>query len=370
MITVKEEFLADVKLRKAIALGGHEVVTLWLILKAYAARHGTDGFVPAEELEALCLGLLKRPSKAMRALVECGKVRPDGTRGAGLVDVVPHGWQLHDYLDHAVSGDELAERLSNDRARKQLQRARAKLRAALVERGATPEQAQALVRDLSREEVTRRLECMSRDMSRDMGGTNSVTNTGTSQRDPRASARARAHAHVRGPAQPSPAQPDPPGESSPTDLPGQSAEPAPQALSGVGSLTGAGHQARAHLLRLERSFARSPQAYPAEGFEPSEETRDLAARVGLDLEDERRKHRDYALKHGRVCLDWDADLRSWLDRGAAWKRKEAQREAERAARFGKPPGLEEHEDRTAKARADLERWRREFGVESVEVANG
>lgn len=134
-------------------------------------------------------------------------------------------------------------------------------------------------------------------------------------------------------------------ESHPKDLPGQDREPPPpRALSGAGSATKVREQARAHMVRLERSFQRRPTQL-AEDFEPSEQARDLATRLGLDLAEELEAMRLHARSHGSVSCDWDADLQRWLRRGADFRRRQAQRDRERAERYGTPPGREEHEDR-------------------------
>lgn len=95
MITVKEEFLVDPKTQLAIKKGGYQVVVLWLSMKAFAAAKLTNGFVPDEMIEHLP-GAPSRARKALDALVNCGLLQADGTRGSGLVDRVEHGWQLHD----------------------------------------------------------------------------------------------------------------------------------------------------------------------------------------------------------------------------------------------------------------------------------
>lgn len=98
------------------------------------------------------------------------------------------------------------------------------------------------------------------------------------------------------------------------------------------------------MVRLERSFQRRPTQL-AEDFEPSEQARDLATRLGLDLAEELEAMRLHARSHGSVSCDWDADLQRWLRRGADFRRRQAQRDRERAERYGTPPGREEHEDR-------------------------
>ena len=122
MIVVKEEFLVSKKLRRAIEIGGHEALTLWLFLKGYAAQHPSDGFVPDEEIDDVTHGLVRRARYKLSALTECGHLQRDGTRGPGLVDKVEHGWQLHDYEDHANSQTDEELRREKARLKKRAQR--------------------------------------------------------------------------------------------------------------------------------------------------------------------------------------------------------------------------------------------------------
>lgn len=117
MITIKEEFVGGRKWRRAIELGGADTILLWLAMKRYAAEELSNGFVPNDELDHLP-GAPSSPRDALQALLECGKVKEDGTRGAGLVDPHPRGWQLHDYLDHANSAEQEAVRKEKARKRK------------------------------------------------------------------------------------------------------------------------------------------------------------------------------------------------------------------------------------------------------------
>lgn len=112
MITVKEEFLRCDKTRRALQLGGAEAVLVWLALKGYCSENLTDGFIPYEDVDALVDNLVdstKRES-ALAALVDCGRMRPDGSRGPGLLERGEFGWQLHDYLDHCDPADIQAAR--------------------------------------------------------------------------------------------------------------------------------------------------------------------------------------------------------------------------------------------------------------------
>lgn len=196
------------KTRRALATAGAEALVYWLALKAYCAANPTDGFVPYEVLDDLLTGLIppKRRAKARQALIECGAVGRDGIRGPGLVHELEFGLQLHDYGDHAMDAVEIEERRRTDRARKELQRSRLRLKRALEDLGMHSEAAEVF--RMSHDAVTARLEDMSRDMSRDtmrdVPRIAPVTVT-----PPRA--RAPTHAGTRdpNPAQPNPAQPNP-----------------------------------------------------------------------------------------------------------------------------------------------------------------
>lgn len=222
MITIKEEFLRNPKVLRAIKLGGHDAITLWLALKSYAAQHPTNGFVPDEELDGLCAGLVKAPRKRILALVECGRLNPDGSRGSGLVDPHDLGWQLHDYLDHATSSDEVEERIDKDRERKRAQRERVKLRRLLVDGGVTLEAADQMTRAMTRGQVQdeiARLEDNGRDghgtvtgqragRSRDNGRDN-VTDGHADTSQACAPPRTGPRAPTAGRAHPNPTQPNP-----------------------------------------------------------------------------------------------------------------------------------------------------------------
>lgn len=220
MITLKEEWLTEEKTERAIELGGEGVVRMWLALKSYAARKLTDGFVPDEAIDTL-RGAPKRPRRLLQALVDCGLQKPDGSRGSGLVDKVEHGWQLHDYLDHAVSADEETERREKERRRKQTYRAIKRL-AALA--GVTfDEVRRRFPGDADAEAIEDLIEGIeSGDMSWDSPGTNGRDNVpgqrtgqsrGTSRAGTPSGARTRdARARPRAP-QPSPAQPSPGSDS-------------------------------------------------------------------------------------------------------------------------------------------------------------
>ncbi len=193
MITIKEEFVGCAKITRAVELAGWQALGLWLAMKAYAAENLTDGFVPDEVIPKL-RGAPKNARKVLAALVACGPLAPDGSRGAGLVDPHPLGWQLHKYEDHASSATEQELRKEKARERKRRQR----------------------------ENQARELEALKAGQARDGHAGQSVTTsvtTSVTERDshagqspgPRAQAGARPPAHVRerdpSPAQPSPAQP-------------------------------------------------------------------------------------------------------------------------------------------------------------------
>jgi len=123
MIVIKEEFVGSDKYRRAAKLGGSDAIVLWLALKCYASKYPrTLGFIPSEAIADLP-GAPKRTRKAFDALLACGELLPSGERGAGLVEWVDGGWQLHDYLDHSVAPEELELRKEKARLKKQRQRA-------------------------------------------------------------------------------------------------------------------------------------------------------------------------------------------------------------------------------------------------------
>jgi hypothetical protein len=140
-----------------------------------------------------------------------------------------------------MTATELEDRKQADRDRKQLQRDRAKARVLLTESGTPRQEAERLVRDMSRDSVCDILRDMSRDMSRDV--------------TPRADTRVRPPTRDPSPAQPSPTQPfaaaareaidqpeDDPGE--PTDSQVRSVVPEPGAVAAPVAGFGA---ARLHL---------------------------------------------------------------------------------------------------------------------------
>lgn len=131
MITIKEEFLGSIKTKRAIKLGGSDSVVLWLALKGYVSAGNTGGFIPTEAIPDLD-GVPKNWRKAMRSLVECGKLKPDGTRGPGLVHEVEHGYQLHDYEDHGTPVEVEEER--RRKAREQKRRRREQIKREAEER--------------------------------------------------------------------------------------------------------------------------------------------------------------------------------------------------------------------------------------------
>jgi hypothetical protein len=220
LITIKEEFLASPKMRRAIELGGHESIVFWLFLKAYAAMNPADGFIPDEEIDRLGIGIVKAPRRKLEALVTCGKLQPDGSRGAGLVDVAPHGWQLHDYEDHANNQTDEEVRKVKARLKKQEQRRR---------------KSEELER-LKAQEEAGRVPLSSPGHSGDSHGDTDGDTTGDSPRDTNEGTLARAPAYARDPArsQPSPAQPSG-GEKIPPPPAGRPRDPMGASFAGLRS---------------------------------------------------------------------------------------------------------------------------------------
>jgi hypothetical protein len=127
MIVAKEELVGGEKYMRAYKLGRGEAIMMWWALKCYASKNpSTEGFIPDEDIDGL-VGAPRQPRKALQALVECGGLRRDGSRGAGLVDPVEGGWQLHDYGDHSVPLEELELRRERAKLKKRQQRARQRI---------------------------------------------------------------------------------------------------------------------------------------------------------------------------------------------------------------------------------------------------
>jgi len=199
VITVKEEFVGCDKWKRAVELAGSDSIVMWLALKRYAAANLTDGFIPDEEIERLN-GAPKRPRKALDALLNCGAMKPSGSRDVGLVEQKGAlGWQLHDYEDHANSATE--EELRKEKARERKRR--------------------------QREEKARELEALKagqrRDMSQGQNGTivppnerdNSAGHVPGTERDKSQGPHAQTGARPPAPApqrDPSPTQPNPAAE--------------------------------------------------------------------------------------------------------------------------------------------------------------
>lgn len=137
---LKEEFVGCPKWMRAIKLAGSDAIVMWLAIKLYASTHPTNGFVPDEEVELL-RGAPRNPRKALKALVECGAIGPDGQRGAGLVEPALHGWQMHDYTEHANSSEHelLRKEKARDRKRQQRERERLELEARRLAAGVHPQ---------------------------------------------------------------------------------------------------------------------------------------------------------------------------------------------------------------------------------------
>ena len=70
--------------------------TLWIHGLAYSGRNLTDGLIPTGMLRRLCN--TANPAKAAAELVT-----------TGLWDLVPAGWEIHDYCEHQRTSDEVEE---------------------------------------------------------------------------------------------------------------------------------------------------------------------------------------------------------------------------------------------------------------------
>lgn len=83
-------------------LAGNAALGLWLRLACYSARNLTDGFVPAQ------IASNNGTPAELKALIK-----------SGLVDKVPNGFQLHDYLEWNKSKEKILEEREANRKRQQ-----------------------------------------------------------------------------------------------------------------------------------------------------------------------------------------------------------------------------------------------------------
>lgn len=249
MIVIKEEFVGGEKWRRAAKLGRSDAIVMWLALKCYASQHpSSEGFVPDEDVDDLP-GAPRGARKALQALVECGRRLPDGSRSSGLVDAVEGGWQLHDYLDHSATPEELE--LRRERARLKKQRQREEQRQQL-------EQLRAIGRD------------MSPGQAGDTGGQVPGGTAGTVPGESLGGARPPAAAPTRDPNPPQPSPPQPNLKQNPgseiRDPRARGAGPGP--------------------------IGRHPEDPGTRGHErqePQQDHRRLAKKLGLNIDDALRK---------------------------------------------------------------------------------
>jgi hypothetical protein len=301
MILVKEEFLPGSKIQTAISEGGWEVLGVWLALKGYAASHPTDGFVPDGQLDRLP-GAPRHMRRLVEHLVNCGDVGPDGVRGAGLVDKVDHGWQLHDYLDHAQNADDLSERKERDRRRKRAERAMRKLAKACGTSFADVRRVFPGV--VEPEELEGALDAVEsggyslddiadarRNRPRTVDGRAADVPVDESADSPERTSRAHVHAPARThtQAQPNPTQPSEDSLGEPQRPPARSRE---------------------DFRRFEASFQdRLPESWQA-----GAEHERLAKAKGLDVVEETAKFRAWCKANDRISAAWDSEFELWLRR--------------------------------------------------------
>ena len=260
MITIKEEFLSCDKLARALAVAGSDALAMWLAMKGHASANLTDGFVADEDIAHLPGAPARNQERALRALLECGRMGPDGSRGQGLVERLPHGWQLHDYLEHADSAAIIRERRRVAAEKKARQRAVNK-----------PETCPAGGLSLG-------------DTPACPSGTTTETVTGTDQGCPE-------DALARAPA-PSPPQPSPDPE--PPTVPQGTSEPGP------------GKTPR------RRRPRREPETPIPAVVKTTPEHIARAAASGVDMATEMAKFRAHADAHDRRCARWGAAFTQWL----------------------------------------------------------
>jgi hypothetical protein len=134
-ISLDDGILEHPKFIRAVKLGGSEAIHLWLGLRAYCARHLTDGFIPEDMLDEVRGPALKARKRALDALL-----------AVGLVDPADGGVALHDYLDWSRSRDDVVSKRDAARARQAKSRA---TRTGQSQASATPSQRDARASDAS-----------------------------------------------------------------------------------------------------------------------------------------------------------------------------------------------------------------------------
>jgi hypothetical protein len=107
-INLDDGILEHPKFIRAVSLGGSEALHLWLGLRAYCAKHLTDGFVPADMLNEVRGPKGRDRLRALEVLLQVGLLHRESPDSAV---------EMHDYLDWAPSRDDVLSKRANARER-------------------------------------------------------------------------------------------------------------------------------------------------------------------------------------------------------------------------------------------------------------
>jgi hypothetical protein len=92
-----DQILEHPKFVRAVKLAGPDALFLWMGLRAYCSRFLTDGAIPLDMVDEVKGP--KDPERRANAL--------EALKTSNLVEDVPDGVYLHDYLDHAPSREQI-----------------------------------------------------------------------------------------------------------------------------------------------------------------------------------------------------------------------------------------------------------------------
>jgi len=92
---------------------GAEAAGIWLFCHSWVCDNLTNGFIPRGVVERYC-GSARKADQIAQRLITCGKPLYE----SGLWDQVEGGYQMHDYLDHNPSADEVKAKREQERLKK------------------------------------------------------------------------------------------------------------------------------------------------------------------------------------------------------------------------------------------------------------
>jgi uncharacterized phage protein (TIGR02220 family) len=99
---------SDPRILDAIAQGSAEVAWLYQCLNVHAARHLTNGFIPATSIRLIPTPGVTQLVTGMEILVR-----------VGLLRAVANGWRITDYLERNKAANKIKEKRAKNRQRQQ-----------------------------------------------------------------------------------------------------------------------------------------------------------------------------------------------------------------------------------------------------------